>query len=113
MGSMGVGVMKYTTGHVMVEIGCFDREQFGKRVMIGYYSGTLMNTNLCTDNHIERRYGEGVMSVSVKYFQTHVMHISDDVKESHGESCHAWILSGKLNALCIVNDLGTWQEPGI
>lgn len=47
--------------------------------MIGYYCGTLMYANLYDDKDSDRRYGTGLMCVSVKEFQKYAVHISIDV----------------------------------
>lgn len=41
-----------------------------KRVVIGYYSNTLLHVNLCGEKELNRTYEEVVMSVWVKVFQT-------------------------------------------
>lgn len=68
-GAMGVELMKRKNDQGMAGMGCSDRKQFGKPMVINYYSGTPMFTNLYEDTDVERRYNEGVMSVSVKEFR--------------------------------------------
>lgn len=72
---------------------------------IGYYSGTLMYTNLCTDNHLDRRYGEGLMSLSVKKFQACAAHISNELEDSDESIHHVWIVPASFNLLQSINDL--------
>lgn len=40
------------------------RVLFGKRMVIGYYICTLMCANLYCDKDLDRKFGEGVMSMS-------------------------------------------------
>lgn len=65
----GVVVMKSMIDQDNTEMGCFAEDLSWKPIAIGYHSGTLMCSNLFGDKDIERRYGKGVMSVSVKEFQ--------------------------------------------
>lgn len=62
-----------------------------ERVMIGFYSGTIMYTNLYEDKNLEGRYGEDVMSVGLKEIKTFAMLISYDVGDSNGKRRWAWI----------------------
>lgn len=63
--------MKSTIKHEMEGMRCFGREQFRELVVIGWYSGILMYSDLYGDKDVERRYGEGMMSPSVKEFHTY------------------------------------------
>lgn len=49
-------------------------------MVIGYYSGPVIYDNLYGDMDLERRQWEGVMSASVKEFQTYAVHFNNDVK---------------------------------
>lgn len=66
-------------------------------MVIGYYNDSVIYTSLYGKKDVVRRYEEGVMSVSVKEFQTCALHIFDDVKNSNWKSSHAWIVQGQLN----------------
>lgn len=76
-----------------------------KSMMIWYHNSTLMYANLYGDKDSDRRYGEGVMPVSVKEFQTHALHISDDVKNNDRWSHLAFIVSTRFNPMHINNNL--------
>lgn len=52
-------------------------------MVIKYYSGALMYTNLYANSNFESRYGPGMIPVSLKEFQTCPVHNSDDVKDSN------------------------------
>lgn len=99
-----VGVMKSSTEQDVAGLGYFATEQLGKRTVIGYYSGTQMYTMLYGDRDVEKRYGKGVMSMSVKETLTYNMHIFDDTKDSNPKSTHAWIEPDKFISLDQIND---------
>lgn len=77
-------------------------EQFGKRIVIGYYRN-MMFTNLYGYQSLEKRYGESVMSGSFKAFQTYAVHIYG-VKDSNGKSCNAWVVLALFNPHPFVNE---------
>lgn len=52
---MGAGVMESMIEHDMKVISCFAKEQFGKRMVIGYHSGGAIHTNLYGDMDVEKR----------------------------------------------------------
>lgn len=54
-------------------------------MVIGYYNGTLVYNNLYRDKDVERKYEEGMMSVSVNEFQTYAVRISNAVNDSNRE----------------------------
>lgn len=83
--SMGVGAIKLTMDHDMAGMECSAKEPSGKQVVIRYYGGALMYTNLYVHNTIERSTG-GVMSVGVNEFQAYILHFYDDVKYSNRKS---------------------------
>lgn len=60
--AMKVGVMNSTIEHHIAGMGCFAREQIGKRMEIGVYSVKVMYTNPYGDGDVERRHKEGFMS---------------------------------------------------
>lgn len=68
-------------------------------MVIEYYSGTLINTHLPGIEDVEKRNGEGLMSVSFKKFQIFVLHFSFDVEDKIVKSYHAWILPAECNTL--------------
>lgn len=109
-GAKDIGIIKPTTEHDMAGMRCFARDQFGKPVMVEYYSGTLMYTSLYRYKDVERRYSEGVMSVSMKGSQICALHISDDVKSGIGEILHTSIVPSRFNPLRYTNLFGTWKE---
>lgn len=78
---MAASVMNSTNEH---EAGmrCFSMVQFGKNMLIRYYSGTLLYANLYDAKDFNRRYGEGLISVSLKEFHTYAIHVHSDVKYS-------------------------------
>lgn len=51
-GALGVGVMNSTTEHEISGMGCFSGVYLGKRMMILYYSGTLMYINLYINRYL-------------------------------------------------------------
>lgn len=56
------------------------------------------------------------MSVSEKEFQFSTVPISDEVKESSAESCHAWIEPARFGLLHNFNDqsyLEAYWTPGM
>lgn len=64
--AMTLGVMMGTIEHAIAAMELSARQHFGKRIVIRYYSSALMYTNICEDKEVERRYGKGVLLVSVK-----------------------------------------------
>lgn len=62
----GRWVIKSTIDHERSWMQCFSRVQFGKRMVVGYFRGTLMYADLYGNRDLDRKYGEGMMSVSVK-----------------------------------------------
>lgn len=84
--------------------------------MIRYYRSTLMFRNFNGDNDVERRYAGVVMSLSAKEFQTYVVNISEDEKDSSGNCWQAWIVRTKFNPLLHINDrpyLDRNRTPGM
>lgn len=75
---MGFWVMKATIKHKCTRMGYLCRVQFGKRMVTGCYSGTLRYNNLYGYKDLDRRYGEGLMSMSAREIQTYAVHISID-----------------------------------
>lgn len=73
--------------------------------MIGYYSCTMMYSNLYGHKEVERRHYEAVLSLRVGEFQTYDLHISDDMKGSNGKSCYACTLAAGFNAISYITDL--------
>lgn len=73
----GVGLMKFTIEHYMVEMGCFSREGFGNFMKTWYYSDTLMHTNLYMAKDITRENYGWIKSVNVEEPQTYAVHICD------------------------------------
>lgn len=63
-----------------------------------------MYTNLYRNNNDERRFGEGLILVNVREFQTIAMHMSDDVRESNGKRFHVLIFPAQFNPLRYIND---------
>lgn len=47
-------------------MGRFAKVQFRKRMSVVHWSGTLKHVSLYGGKNLDRRYGDGVMSVSVK-----------------------------------------------
>lgn len=82
---MGAGVMKSTIEHKRAVIGCFGGRQFGKRMMLGYYVSKLMYANVFWWEGSGKKYEEGLMSASVKEFQSHALFISRDMEHKDGE----------------------------
>lgn len=70
-------------------MGCFGWAQFGKRMVIAYYSGALMYANLYGYKNLDKIYGNRLRSVDVKELQRYAVHISNDAKHSGGRSHHA------------------------
>lgn len=68
------------------------------------YSSTLMHANLYGDHDLENMYGYGVMSVSMKEFQTYVVHICNDVKDNNWRIHHVWIDLAKYIPLRFIDD---------
>lgn len=85
-------------------MGCFVRAQLGKRMVLGYYSDSLMYTNLYPDKSLDSRYWSEVMSVSEKDFQTYAVHIRENVKDSNGRIHHTLIVAARFNPLRLIND---------
>lgn len=54
-----------------------------KRMVVGYYCGTLRYANLYADKDLHGNHGEGVMSVKVKEFQMYAVYICNDMKDSN------------------------------
>lgn len=100
----GVEIIKCTTQHNMAEMRCFDGEPFEERLEIEKYSFTLMDTDLYGKLDVARRYGEGLISMSVREFQMTTALSCDDVKDSNRMSYHALIVSAPFNPVRHIND---------
>lgn len=107
-GAMSVVVMKPTTEHNMAGMRCVLWKQFGKLMVIRYYSRTFGFINLYKNKDTERKYGVEVMPVRDNEFQTYEVHISDDMKDNKGNSCQAWIVSTIYFAILMIG--GTCEE---
>lgn len=64
--AIGVVVMESTIDDAWEGLGCFSGVQFGKGVVIGYYSDMLMYTNLYGDKNLKVRCEKVIMYVSVR-----------------------------------------------
>lgn len=64
-GTLGVGLRMSTIGQGKAGIGCFSRERYRKRTVTRYCTGTLINATLHDDKELDKRYRDGVKSVSV------------------------------------------------
>lgn len=102
--AMRVRVLRSTIEHDVAGMRCAIK-RIRKRMVMGSYSGTLNYTSLYGDEDLYRRYGEEVLSMRVKELQTNAVYISDDVKNSNGEGCHALIVLQKVNPLRYNDDL--------
>lgn len=67
-----------------------------------------MYTNLYSHKGLERKYGEEMMSVSVKDFQTYAVPTNDRVRQTHEMPYDAWIVSVQFNRLRISNTVKYW-----
>lgn len=76
----------------------------------GDYILPLINVDLYGEKIVERRNGEGLMSVRVKKFQTYTLHKCDEVKDTSRRSHHAWLVPASFNPLRYVNDM--WNSDG-
>lgn len=77
-------------------------------MVIAYHGGRLIYGNLYGDKDSDGRYGEGVVSVILKEFQMHAVHISGDVQGSDRRIHHAWILPACFNRV-LHRIFGTWN----
>lgn len=68
-----------TIAHYMVGLGSASTEQSESGILVGYYSSRLLFALLYRNKTFERRYGEGVGSVTLKVFQTYATHICNEV----------------------------------
>lgn len=94
-------------------MGCFDGVHLGKRVLIGYYTGTLIIENRHGDKDLGKRYGERLMSLNVRDFQIPAVDISNSVMDSDGSSYHAWAVPLRLNQQRFSNELRYWKVIGL
>lgn len=60
--------MKSIIEHERTCMGCLVSVKFGKRVVIGYFSGTVIYRYLYSGKDWDTKCAEGVMSVKVKKF---------------------------------------------
>lgn len=99
------GRIKYISRCEMAGMGCFARVPFGERMMIEYYCGTLLlYYDLYGDKHLDRKYGEILMSVSVKDFTRYALYTSNGVKDSDRRIFPASIVLAQFIPLCFNND---------
>lgn len=89
--------MKWPTEHDRGVMECFSSIHLAKRMVIAYYTGTLIFPNLYGEKNLDRRYGEEVIFVSLKEIQKYAVHIGDDVKDSAGRELHACRVLAQLN----------------
>lgn len=68
-----------------------------------------MFTKLYADKNVEKRYGERLMSVSAKEFNTYAVHVSEDVMDSKEKRCHPWIAPAQFNLLRYINERRNWN----
>lgn len=97
--AMWVGVMKATIVHERAEQDALERCNFGKRMMIGNYSGTLLYAILYGEKVLDWRYRERLMIASVRQVQRYALHIRDDVLYCVWKNHHAWLVSLQFNPL--------------
>lgn len=77
--------------------------QFEKNMAIRYYSGTLIYAKLYFAEDENKRYGDEMMSVSVKEFQMYAVPIINEVKGNAGGTCHASVVPLHFNPLRFIN----------
>lgn len=53
--AMKLGLMESTVAHEVAGMACFNSFQFGKRMVIRWYSSTLMDINLYGDRDLNMR----------------------------------------------------------
>lgn len=102
--STGVGVMNSMPESKRAEIWCLARVHLKKRMVIGYYSGTLMYMDLYGGNDWDGRYGEKMISVTVKKFHAYSLHTSTDAKDSDGKNRFACKGPPPVNSLHFISD---------
>lgn len=56
-GGNGAGMMNKSIEHPKAGMELINREKFGKRMVTGYYSCTLMHPNMNGDKDLDRMYG--------------------------------------------------------
>lgn len=93
----------------MEEMRCFVKEQFWKGMVTVNYSGTLIYANLYGDKDGERKYGEGVISVSEIDFSTYAVHICDELKESAGTVHLACTVPARFTPFRYIDDLRNFE----
>lgn len=84
-------------------MGCFARLYFGRKMLIGSFTGTLRYVSLYGDKTLDRSHVEGVMSVIVKELKAYALHISSNVEDRGWRSHHALIVPARLNPLHFTN----------
>lgn len=79
---------------------CFTGKRFGNQMVVGYFGGLLMCSNLIPEKEVESNYWEWMISVSLKIFQMCSMHISGDGKDNKRKSYQDCRGSEQFDSLC-------------
>lgn len=74
------------------------------KIVIGYYSCTLMYANQHGDKDLGSTYREKLTYGSVKEFHTYDVFIRDDLRVSQGRTRQAWIILPHFNLVNFTND---------
>lgn len=84
----------------------------GERILLLYYTGTLLYFTLWYRWQDGRVCGEVGLKVSETYSQTYSVHKLENLTDSDGDQHTDWILQAVSNLLAYINGLHIWGLEG-
>lgn len=101
---------KSLTYHLQAGNGILGAKWFGKRDVVGYYSGSLVYENMTWHQHTTKKYEEAVMQVTRESFCKWAKGFADTVKDREGKEHAVGIVPAPFCAMKYIDD-GRYQ-PG-
>lgn len=78
--------------------------KLGKNHVVWYYYGSLVYADLTQAQHTAKRYGEGMMGVTVEAFFTWASRIPEMATDKEGKERPVWIVAALFCAMRYVKD---------
>lgn len=102
--AQGIYVQRSTIKHKDAGFGLFAGNDFGSGEVICYYCGSLVYSNLSGKQQHHRTYGEGIMGVTVKEFETWAIQMDHPCRSLEGDGRAVWVVPATFWAVRYIND---------
>lgn len=111
-GPIRIGLKKARTKDERACLGCISRTPSGRVMEMGSFPNKLILAKLYGYENFDRRFGEGVLSVSMKESLPCTIHIRDGITAVIERHHQAWILPVPLNVLVLLMIFDIWKVTG-